>query len=131
MESIRGSFMRILVCGGRDFDDPTLLCDTLDKYEKPTIITGYDPKKSYPTGADRMAYLYAVLRELKYELYPYHYHLGKAGGGSRNQQMIDEGKPDLCIAFPTPNSRGTWDMVRRAKKAGIEVIIVNGNAKSV
>jgi hypothetical protein len=27
----------------------------------------------------------------------------------------------LCLAFPTPSSRGTWDMVRRATAAGIEV----------
>jgi len=33
--------------------------------------------------------------------------------------MIDEGKPDLVLAFP--GGRGTDDMVRRAEKAGIEV----------
>ncbi len=36
--------------------------------------------------------------------------------------MIDEGKPDLVIAFP--GRRGTADMKARALKAGIAVIEV-------
>jgi hypothetical protein len=36
--------------------------------------------------------------------------------------MIDEGKPDLVVAFP--GGRGTADMVKRAKKANVEVIEV-------
>jgi hypothetical protein len=124
MESVRGSFMRILVCGGRDFDDPYLFAETLVEYDKPIIITGYDPEKEYPSGADKMAYIFAIMWHLECLTFPYHYHLGKAGGGSRNQQMIDEGKPDLCIAFPTPNSRGTWDMVSRCREHNIETIII-------
>lgn len=46
-------------------------------------------------------------------------------GNMRNQQMLDEGKPDLVIAFHRdfPNSRGTKDMVKRARRAGIPVEI--------
>lgn len=43
-------------------------------------------------------------------------------GFKRNQRMIDEGKPDLVIAFP--GDKGTADMVDRAYKSGIEVIQV-------
>jgi predicted Rossmann-fold nucleotide-binding protein len=42
----------------------------------------------------------------------------------RNQRMIDEGKPDLVVAFP--GGSGTADMVRRAKRASIEVMEVDG-----
>jgi hypothetical protein len=43
-------------------------------------------------------------------------------GGRRNQAMADaQPRARLCLAFPTPSSRGTWDMVRRATAAGIEV----------
>ena len=38
------------------------------------------------------------------------------------QQMIDEGKPDLVVAFK--GGTGTADMVRRAKKHNIKVIEV-------
>jgi hypothetical protein len=37
-----------------------------------------------------------------------------AAGPYRNQRMVDEG-PDVCLAFPTPGSVGTWDCVRRAR----------------
>jgi hypothetical protein len=38
--------------------------------------------------------------------------------------MLDEGKPDVVFAFYTnkEKSRGTKDMVRRSKKAGIIVV---------
>jgi hypothetical protein len=36
--------------------------------------------------------------------------------------MLDEGKPDLVVACP--GGRGTADMVRRTKAAGIELILL-------
>ena len=47
---------------------------------------------------------------------------GRAAGPIRNQQMVDRGA-DICLAFPTSSSIGTWDCVRRAKAAGIPVEI--------
>src|SRR5262249_62369122 len=49
--------------------------------------------------------------------YPYLVDFGHSGGSKRNQQMLEEGKPDLVLAFP--GGRGTADMVRRAQEAGI------------
>ena len=49
--------------------------------------------------------------------------IGKKAGPLRNQRMLDEGKPDLVVAFP--GSGGTKDMVRRAVKAGVSVHEVN------
>lgn len=45
-------------------------------------------------------------------------------GLQRNQRMIDEGKPQLCIAFMIEGRKnsGTRDMVSRCLGAGIEVI---------
>jgi hypothetical protein len=48
---------------------------------------------------------------------------GKAAGPIRNQAMIDAGA-DLVIAFP--GGRGTADLIRRARKAGIPVREVEG-----
>lgn len=45
---------------------------------------------------------------------------GKGAGPMRNQRMLDEGRPDLVVAFP--GGRGTADMMRRAKAAGARVI---------
>ena len=43
-----------------------------------------------------------------------------AAGPIRNQLMIDEGRPDLVVAFP--GGAGTKDMTDRAKAAKIEVM---------
>lgn len=50
------------------------------------------------------------------------YH--RAAGYIRNQQMLDEGQPDTVVYFHKnlAESKGTADMVRRARKAGITVI---------
>lgn len=41
-------------------------------------------------------------------------------GHRRNQAMVDLGA-SLCLAFPLGRSRGTYDCMRRAHAAGIEV----------
>ena len=118
--------MRVLVCGGRDYDDWCLmrgiLQDKLGVYRgKPpddqTIISGD------ACGADWLARAWAKYTGRKYEGYPADWKKhGKRAGPIRNQQMLDEGKPDIVVAFP--GGTGTADMVRRAKKAGVEVIEV-------
>lgn len=47
---------------------------------------------------------------------------GKAAGRRRNSVMVSRGAK-LCVAFPVPTSRGTWDCVRKAADAGIPVRI--------
>jgi hypothetical protein len=75
-------------------------------------------------GADRMAD--AMFREWKLpvEKHPANWaELGKPADPIRNQRMVDLGA-HICLAFPMPDSRGTWDCVRRAREAGIPVEIV-------
>ena len=59
--------------------------------------------------------------------------LGKAAGPLRNKAMVAaferscsaQWRPEqLCIAFPSPSSKGTWDCVRRALVARIPIQIV-------
>ena len=112
--------MRVLVCGGRDFNNQDLLADTLIgllgqcKTEDVIFISGR------ARGADKLGEQFAKANNCKLLVFPADWNkFGKAAGYIRNQQMIDEGKPDLVVAFP--GGRGTADMVRRAKKHGIEV----------
>lgn len=110
--------MRVLVCGGRDFQDKSLYA-VLDKLHRESsigvIIEGA------ARGADRMAGYWA--RKNKIDNLKFHadwQRLGIAAGPRRNQQMIEQGRPDLVVAFP--GGVGTADMVRRARAAKIEVI---------
>ncbi len=115
--------IKVLICGGRDFNDYGLLADTLVG-----LIGQYDPKdvtiiSGHARGADKLGERFANVNECKLLIFPADWDkYRKAAGPVRNQQMIDEGKPDLVVAFP--GGRGTQDMVKRAKKHGIEVVEV-------
>lgn len=126
--------MRILVCGGRDFDNWYLLDECLTQLYQTTenylsILEDAPPMviiEGGAIGADFLSRVWAQTwpnNQVIYEEYPANWKLhGKAAGPIRNQQMLDEGKPDIVVAFPGGN--GTADMVRRAKKAGIGVLEV-------
>jgi hypothetical protein len=47
---------------------------------------------------------------------------GKRAGMVRNAEMVALGA-DICLAFPAPDSRGTWDCLTKAAKAGIHTRI--------
>lgn len=51
------------------------------------------------------------------------YH-GKKAGPIRNGWMLAFTKPTFVLALPDPRSVGTWDMVRRAKTAGIDIRLI-------
>ncbi len=129
---------RILVCGGRDHSDYKLIRDSLydilfdkewdDEDEVPNVIIIHGGAE---TGADKWADRWAVHNGLTIEEYKADWEkYGRRAGPIRNQQMLDEGKPDLVVAFPTPTSVGTWGMVRRAQKNKIETIIIGPFAEN-
>lgn len=111
--------MRVLVCGGRDFSDWVLLNAILNALTpKPTLLI-----HGAATGADRLAYAWAREHSIDIEAYPAHWTLhGKAAGPIRNRQMLEQGKPDLVVAFP--GGKGTADMIDQARKAGVQVVHV-------
>jgi hypothetical protein len=112
--------MRVLVCGGREFDNWRLLKSTLSKEFGDGIFTVIE---GGATGADFLARVYAKYYDLPHESFPADWKkYGKAAGIIRNQQILNEGKPDIVVAFP--GGTGTADMIRRAKKAGVKVLEV-------
>jgi len=123
--------MRVLVCGGRDFNDTGLLHRTLDNICYPRDKNEERASESVVTlmitghcrGADIMAEEYAKEERIYNEIYPAKWNLyGKSAGYKRNTQMLVEGKPDLVIAFP--GGKGTAMMVRIAKEADVDVMEV-------
>ncbi|KKL09598.1 hypothetical protein LCGC14_2564270, partial [marine sediment metagenome] len=79
-------------------------------------------------GADKIAREIAIELEIDVMEYPAEWDkYGEGAGPIRNQQMLDEAYPNLVLAFPLPDSRGTWDMIRRARAAGIEVKIIENS----
>jgi hypothetical protein len=108
--------IRILVCGGRDFKDQQYFNDCMGGVcEINTTIIQGEAK-----GADSMAKQYARDWGFICESYPANWaKYGKKAGYLRNKQMLDEGKPDIVVAFP--GGKGTKMMVELAKKYNIEV----------
>jgi hypothetical protein len=72
------------------------------------------------SGADQLANSWAISRRVPSQTYPADWSLGLQAGPLRNQQMLDEGRPDVVLAFP--GRYGTFDMVCRAREAGIRVV---------
>ena len=108
--------MRVLVCGGCEFDDVGLMTSVLDRLhtERPFTVLIHGNARGADRIADAWAQWTGVPRE-PYELPQGEWdELGKKAGPLRNQRMFDEGKPDLVVAFP--GGGGTKDMVRRAVK---------------
>jgi hypothetical protein len=117
--------MRILICGGRDFTDKWKFYEVMDRLseeydfdnKQPIVIIAGEAR-----GADTLAKEYAE-ECWEYAGYPADWNkYGKRAGYVRNQQMLDEGKPELVVAFP--GGKGTAMMIELAKKAGVEVIEV-------
>ena len=110
--------LRVLVCGGRDYADSAMAFEIMDwiklHWGVAAIIHGGQ------TGADSIGANWAEYRDVPAEAFPADWAQGKSAGPIRNQRMIDEGKPDLVVAFP--GGRGTADMVGRAQRAKIKVM---------
>lgn len=111
--------MRVLVCGGRNFKDWQLAKDYLDRLHAEVGITCviHGGARGADEIAEWWAGTWAGIESVEFPA-AWHKH-GKAAGPKRNQQMIDDGKPELVVAFP--GGQGTADMVRRAKSHGIQL----------
>ena len=137
---------RVLVTGSRDWTDRrsvwfALFAQFLDTPEDTTLIVVHG---DCPTGADKIARDWCRSPEIRglviEEAHPAdwgrpcteecsHRPRMKDGkrycpmaGNLRNQEMVDCGAY-VCLAFPLPESRGTVDCMKRAKKAKIPVVL--------
>ena len=117
---------RMIVAGGRTFQDYNLLCSNLDRITaeipgKIELISGHAP------GADTLGERYAREHKMRLRVFPARWDLyGKAAGVLRNQQMIDYAlkKSAIAVFFWDGSSRGTRDAIHRALQAGIDTRII-------
>jgi len=112
---------RVLVCGGRNYNDARSLNMVLDAAHSanPIICLIHGAAR----GADALAADWAKQRGILTTAYPADWaHEGRKAGPLRNQQMLNSGKPHIVIAFP--GGAGTADMISRAEAAGVPVVRV-------
>jgi predicted Rossmann-fold nucleotide-binding protein len=113
--------MKLLVCGGRDYQDREAAFSALDRVDRKRkvmlVIHGG------ATGADALADEWAQARgvsRLPFPVTPEEWHkLGLVAGPMRNERMIRVGGPDGVVALP--GGSGTADLVRRVRAANVQV----------
>lgn len=131
--------MRVLVTGGREYNDRESVYYTLDDFHAQNPITllihgSCRSRLDIETGmivwsADELAEQWAKDNAVPYlgvpaNWYPKGYDgkLDKKAGPVRNSLMLTKGKPEAGIVFP--GGRGTQDMHQKMIAAGITRIIV-------
>lgn len=102
--------MNVIIAGSRTLTDVMQVVKAINSapFEVEKIITG-----GCPTGADRIAELYAALYGIPVEVFPADW---KAHG---RRQMAEVG--DALIAVWDGKSRGTANMIREARSHGLLV----------
>ena len=131
--------MIVCVCGGRNYGElPSIIPpDELEWWRQKakreeallrSFLTKLHSKCSItlmvegrcPTGADKIARLWAQDNEIPGRSYPADWNTwGKSAGPRRNTQMLGDSAPDILVA--APGGRGTSDCVEKAEIMGIEV----------
>ncbi len=113
--------MRLLICGDRKWTNSQLIEDLFWYLRPDMLIAGG------ANGADSTAAITAVRLQVPHTIFPAQWGKhGKSAGPIRNQQMIDEGKPDLIVAFHNhiEQSAGTADMLMKAERQRIPYALV-------
>jgi len=113
--------LRVIVCGGRDYTDYRTVSRVLNaidrKYGIEAVIHGT------AHGADKLAQRWGFEHHKLVIGCPARWEKhGKKAGPLRNQHMLDTWKPDACVAFP--GGKGTADMIRRARAAGLKMKVL-------
>jgi hypothetical protein len=115
--------MRLLVCGSRHWTDGGPVLSELSALSDVEVVIEGEAQ-----GADTLARRAAEQLGIPVLPFPADWdRYGRGAGPRRNQQMIDEGKPDCVLACSEDlnSSRGTADMCARARRAGVRTILVN------
>lgn len=110
--------IRVLVTGGRTYSDANRVYEVLDTIHAELGITVLIHGAA--NGADALARAWAESHDIPWIGCHADWRThGKSAGPIRNAGMLADHKPDLVVAFK--GNRGTADMVRQARAAGVEV----------
>jgi len=112
--------IKIIIAGGRNFDDFNRLCKICDEFLQDQndieIVSG-----AYK-GADLLGERYAAERNHTIKQFPADWRqFGKSAGLRRNAEMA--AYADALIAFWDGESKGTRNMIDLATQAGLNVKI--------
>ena len=113
--------MKVIIAGGRDFNNYTLLKERCDYYlqEQSNVVIISEVAK----GADTLAIQYADEKMYERIIMPANWDkYGKGAGYMRNIDMANTA--DSLIAFWDGKSKGTSHMINTAKEKGLDFRVV-------
>ena len=114
--------MRVIVCGGRDYNNYERIVSALDAAHNKRPITLLI--EGGAKGADAHAAIWADNQGIPRVTCHANWKLFNGGAGPRrNQDMINQLSPDCLIAFK--GGKGTADMISRAIEAELIVWMVD------
>lgn len=119
---------RIVICGGRHFNDYEQLKTTITNFlkQRKIEIENVEIVSGHCQGADMLGEQYAKEYGLNLTIFPADWQRYKRKAGPiRNKQMIEyimQTENKAVIAFVSENSKGTKQTVLLAKRAGIFVV---------
>lgn len=121
---------KVIIAGPRDWDDCKMVFEYCDRLlghlNDLTVISGCGGT----TDANGENWAYQTGRAL--DLYPANWtEYGKSAGPRRNRKMIVVGRAEGLLAFWDYKSKGTSDMIRKAKTAGLNGWVVNIDTKEI
>jgi len=113
--------VKVIIAGGRDFNNYDLLCRKADKIL--SRQTEIEIVSGTAKGADKLGELYAKERGYKIIHYiPDWNFFGKSAGYIRNVEMADNA--DALILFWNGKSKGSGHMLKIAKGKGLKIRII-------
>ncbi len=128
--------VRIIIAGGRDFDDYEVLKKSVHDVIYDLVYDGRcsdykcEVVSGTARGADSLGEKFAVEKKFEVKRFPADWDTyGKRAGYIRNEQMAKYAVSDGCygvlVAFWDGQSRGTKHMIDLANKHGLEVHVIN------
>ncbi len=116
--------MKTIIAGSRYIDDYDKVCRAIEAsgFTITEVVSGC------ARGVDKLGEQYAVKHKLPIKRFVAAWKMyGIHAGPFRNQQMADYA--EALIAIPAINSRGTWDMVERARAKRLRVYVWEGESE--
>lgn len=119
--------MKLIIAGGRDFNDYTLLQSKLDHLLQNIPTDSIEIVSGGARGADSLGERYANERGIKIKQFIPEWKnpdgtMNRAAGHIRNRKMGDYA--DTLVAFWDGQSKGTKGMIDYAIKKGLNVRVV-------
>ncbi len=117
---------KVLICGSRFYTDYGRVLHYIRRLKATSVHGDIVIIAGGAKGADTLAVKAAKACGLSFREYPAQWKkYGKKAGPIRNQTMLDMENPHLVVAFHEniDGSKGTKDMVSRARKSGVPLVV--------